>query len=129
MIKKNLINNFFFNKILKCKIYQLIKSQSIVIFNKKNFTTTTIINSYLYNIFSNFASAPLPQPIPNIHQPNELDRNIYMMREKVLKSIVKKCEKIPNMEFKYVIEELENLSRSLSHLELEVDWLVCFFYT
>ena len=54
------------------------------------------------------------------HQQNELDRNICKMREKYLNQIVKKCEKLPNMEFKYVIEELESLSRSLSHLELEV---------
>lgn len=63
---------------------------------------------------------PLPQPIPNKHQPNELDRNIMQMRKKYLKQIVKKCEKIPNMEFKYVVEELQNLSNSLSHLIIEV---------
>ena len=42
------------------------------------------------------------------------------MRNKYLKQIVKKCEKIPNMEFKFVLEELQNLSDSLIHLEHEV---------
>ena len=42
------------------------------------------------------------------------------MRKKYLKQIVKKCEKIPNMEFKYVLEELQSLSDSLTPLIIEV---------
>jgi hypothetical protein len=63
---------------------------------------------------------PLPESLLGKHQLNELDRNIRQMREKYLAQIVKKCEKLPNMEFKHVIDELESLSRSISHLEFEV---------
>lgn len=46
---------------------------------------------------------------------------------KYLKQIVNKCEKLPNMEFKSVLEELENFSDILDQILKEV-WLINFFF-
>jgi hypothetical protein len=62
----------------------------------------------------------LPEPIPGKHHPNDLDRLLRQTRVKYLKQIVNKCEKLPNMEFKYVLEELESFYDILSHVEQEV---------
>ena len=62
----------------------------------------------------------LPQPIPGKHQPNDLDRHIRQMREKCLQKIVERCEKIANVEFENVLDELENLNKMLDNLEIEV---------
>ena len=58
--------------------------------------------------------------IPSKHQSNTLDKHIRQMREKCLSQIVKKCDKITNMEFGFVLDELESLSQLLAHLEHEV---------
>ena len=42
------------------------------------------------------------------------------LREKVLKQIVSRCEKIPNLEFPQILEELECLIDILARLENDV---------
>ena len=69
----------------------------------------------------------MPEPIPGRHLPNDLDRHIYHMRVKYLRYIVRKCDKIPNMEFKYVLEELKDLANYLLHLENEVILIKSYF--
>ena len=51
---------------------------------------------------------------------NELDRKYYALRVKSLKSIVTKCEQLPDMEFRFVVEELENILKLLEKIEQEV---------
>ena len=70
-------------------------------------------------------SIPLPEPLAGKHIPNELDRLLRKMRLKNLKDIVDKCEKLPNMEFKAVLQELENFYRILDQLEEDVS---LFYY-
>jgi myoferlin len=65
------------------------------------------------------ASQPLPEPAVNVHHPNELDRLLLQMRKKSIKKIVHKCEKLPNVELKNVLEELENFARTIRQLEKE----------
>ena len=51
---------------------------------------------------------------------NELDRKYYALRVKSLKSIATKCEQFPDMEFRLVVEELENILKLLDKIEQEV---------
>lgn len=66
-------------------------------------------------------SVPLPEPTLGKHHPNELDRLLLQMRKKYMKLIINKCEKLPNMEFKSVLEELEGFYNILLQLEQEVN--------
>ncbi len=52
--------------------------------------------------------------------PNELDKRLRLSRVKYMIEIVNTCGKLPNMEFKGVLEELENFYKNLEHLEKEV---------
>jgi len=63
---------------------------------------------------------PLPKPSSNNYHWNELDKKRYELRSKKLKEIVAKCELLPNMEFRQVIEELETFVSILEKLEQEV---------
>lgn len=54
------------------------------------------------------------------HHPNELDKLLKKQREKYLKLIVEKCDRLPNMEFNKVIEELAKIHDLLSQMEHEV---------
>ena len=58
--------------------------------------------------------------MPGKHHPNELDRLLNLSRAKALKHIVQKCEKLPNMDFNDVIDELEVLASILKDCEKEV---------
>lgn len=51
---------------------------------------------------------------------NELDRLRRGIRVKTMKEIVSKCKRLPNLEFKYVLEELESILSSLEKIEAEV---------
>ena len=68
----------------------------------------------------------MPEPLAGKHIPNELDRLLRKMRTKNLKEIVEKCEKLPNMEFKAVLQELETFYKILDQLEEDVNLI--FFY-
>ena len=70
-------------------------------------------------IYWNF-SLPLPKPSSNNYHWNELDKKRYELRSKKLKEIVAKCELLPNMELRQVIEELETFVSILEKLEQEV---------
>ena len=69
-------------------------------------------------------SMPLPEPIIGKHHPNELDRQLLLMRKKYMKQINQKCEKLPSMEFKAVLKEFETFSSVLNQLEQEVSKFV-----
>ena len=47
-----------------------------------------------------------------------------MSREKALKHIVSKCEKIHNLEYTIILEELESLVEILARLENDVYLLI-----
>lgn len=51
---------------------------------------------------------------------NELDKLRRGVRIKAMKEIVAKCKRLPNLEFKYVLEELESICSSLEKIEAEV---------
>lgn len=64
----------------------------------------------------------LPDPVTSCKtQSNDLDKNRYIMRCKQMKTIVKKCQKMPNLEFKLVLEELETIVATLEKIEKEVN--------
>lgn len=63
---------------------------------------------------------PLPDATNGKHQPNELDKLLRKTRIKYMKLIVSKCDKLPNMEFKSVLEELEEIYDILDQLQKEV---------
>ena len=52
--------------------------------------------------------------------PNELDKRLRKTRIQYMIDIVNICGKLPNMEFKSVLEELENFEKNLEYLEKEV---------
>lgn len=68
----------------------------------------------------------MPEPLAGKHIPNELDRLLRKMRTKNLKEIAEKCEKLPNMEFKAVLQELETFYKILDQLEEDVN--LTFFF-
>ncbi len=53
--------------------------------------------------------------------PNELDKRLRKTRIQYMIDIVNICGKLPNMEFKSVLEELENFEKNLEYLEKEVN--------
>jgi hypothetical protein len=69
---------------------------------------------------AHLSRAPLPEAQPNRHHPNELDRFLKKMRLKYMHQIAHKCNKLPNTEFKLVIEEFQNIFAILSQIEQEV---------
>ncbi len=63
----------------------------------------------------------MPEPLPGRHHPNELDRLLKRMRMKYLNQIAQKCHKLPNTEFKLVIEEFQEMYKILGQIEQEVN--------
>ena len=65
--------------------------------------------------------------------PNELDKRLRQSRIKYMIEIVNMCGKLPNMEFKAVLDELENFYKNLERLEKEpqnsmpdvIIWMLC----
>ncbi len=76
------------------------------------------------NIFFIFERIPLPEPVIGKHHANDLDKLFKKTRIKYLKQIVHKCEKLPNMEVKAVLNEFQEFYEVLINLEKEV----CLFY-
>ncbi len=68
------------------------------------------------------------EPIVGKNHANELDRKLYLLRCKTLKQIIRKCEHLPNTEFKMVVEELENILIMLGKIDHEVSSLYCYFF-
>lgn len=66
----------------------------------------------------------MPDATNGKHQPNELDKLLRKTRIKYLKQIVSKCDKLPNMEFKSVLDELEEIYDILDQLQKEVSLLI-----
>ena len=62
----------------------------------------------------------MPEPIAGKHHPNELDKLLKKTRINTMKHLAQKCDKLPNMEFKAVIEELKVFYDILLNIEQEV---------
>ena len=64
---------------------------------------------------------PLPDPVVcGKCQANELDRKRYILRKKQLKEVEKRCEKMPNLELRGVLDEMGSIVDILEKLEKEV---------
>ena len=72
------------------------------------------------HLFYKHYRIPLPELANGKNYVNELDRKYYALRVKSLKSIATKCEQFPDMEFRLVVEELENILKLLDKIEQEV---------
>jgi hypothetical protein len=70
-----------------------------------------------------FSRIPLPEPVIGKHHANDLDKLFKKTRMKYLKQIVHKCDKLPNMEVKSVLDEFQEFYDVLVNLETEV----CYF--
>ena len=83
----------------------------------------SLLAAYLYNSFeqSNYeCRMPLPEPVAGKHHPNELDKLLKKTRTQALKMLAKKCDKLPNMGFKNVIDELTTFNQILIDIEQDV---------
>lgn len=87
-----------------------------------------MINSHLMPPSIKNKRIPLPDATNGKHQPNELDKLLRKTRMKYLKQIVTKCDRLPNMEFKSVLEELESFYDILDQIQKEVAYFISFTF-
>ncbi len=74
-----------------------------------------------------FIRKPLPEPEPNRHHPNELDRLRRQMRLKDLAEMIRKLEQLKShaKTSQEIISTLEDIRENLAYLEAEVKKFFC----